>query len=225
MSRVYVELVAIMDVRLGALSQLCALTPELLTAYHTRTSDDWEALSFPVSNTTMDKTLSANDMSVLKASIVTPLFKYISDLSKSVSVTPGSQTDTTLTITLNTYPYILTSEEKDALSSLFRTYILLDSPIKIICDSVLSLIPDFISNTYDVLFMYTFGQWVETHAANLVERSPLTDIALVAPAISHNRHPLEQLELRQHAASTERLLTPFVSLHLQDINMFNATIT
>ena len=223
---IYVDLDALVDTRLATFQLMHpSLVIEALDAgYISREVD-----SFPKVKKEVCKELSATrDKEVLEVGAYTGILGFIKSMVKGLlSESIDSPITETVSLTLNTYPYILTPEEQEDFVKVLRHCTTDLIPIDIIHLDEKSLTPSYCNKRFSTMIKYEYGSWIDYHAMTKdILKSPMTAITLFAPEIYFVRVPTSEEKRKFKRENTppfkmlELHLSPFISLKLIDILFF-----
>ena len=196
----------------------------LKNGYHNRRSDFFSGID----KKEFDALYASRDINTLLRSQLTNIFVVINDIILSVAQKSIHEPYVEKSIvTINTYPYKLTSEQKKLFvdAVFYKIGRLCSVNLEYISDEELT--PSFIKDRYNVFFMYKYDHWLELHTKEF-EKIRIPEVQLFAPAISFTHDLTDELlrdllnENKTHPFKQLKFaLAPFVDLQLLDVNVFS----
>lgn len=218
-SKVYVDLDSLLDTRLGTLNRI---DPEIgikyLTNpdYYTRDEDKFEGVDDEVFREMYNK----RDKETLSVSSATQfcleLGRIVIDLVTESHVSP---TRGEVSVTVNTYPYILNKEEKEAIKACVMFYTKETVDVDVIYKPLEELDGTFFKQDYVAIAMYHYIDWIELHLAKIA-MDPLFDINFIAPQIFFIDKPTDEEDLKEMGDSE----TAFNAMELLMRGCFNLNL-
>ena len=226
LTSILVSLDCLLDTRLGTIAKIDKTIVErmLLTEdYHTRDTDIFEGV-----DRELYKDLYKNrDIETLENSLLTniiPLLRHLALKLKEQSVTrpygDGAK------IVVNLYPYKLPKEIQIEIGKAIAVWLKGIAPVSFINMAPTSLTPYYCKNTFALMIMYDYEEWLEGNAG-LFMKTQLTDVSMFVPAIYFNEKPspaeLEKFEREtMHPfAAIEMLAKTMVGLEVIDVAFFS----
>lgn len=223
---ILVSLDSILDTRLGTLSLIdSAIVEKILLSgtYHTRDEDVFEGID----KEAYKKLYNERDIDTLANSVLTNipelirhLIKVMADQAISRPLYEGSE------VIVNVYPYKLSADEQEDIRKAISIHILDIAPVSIVSYSPKDLTPPHCKNTYAMMIMYDYEEWLNAHAEAFNDVQ-LPDVALFVPAIYFANKPSDE-ELKKVTKETmhplqalETLAKVLVGLNLIDVKHFS----
>lgn len=224
-SRMLVELDCILDTRLGVLLDIDPeKVPTILAKdYHGRL---WDV--FPeVDLLTYQKRYKERDSSVLKNAWATPMVDLIEDfVFKTLKQTLRTPFHKTPKVDINIYPYVLTDEEVSVIISAIAVITNEQTDIEVVSYSPEELNPVFLKNHYEVVMMYDFHIWLETHAVSGVwKKYSCPNVTLMAPLMVKNNSTYDASKKVQDILTDyetlSKTMSPYVDIQFLPIEAFS----
>lgn len=195
---ILIELDALLDTRLGALSRLGIEWPARLmadTPYWERETDDFgEQLGGAISTQAYQEVYNARgkDLEVLKASGLTMMPQLLGPMSRTLQARKIKGLDVVgrIRFLLNVYPYPLEAEECEAFCEALRPYIALSAEIETVSLPLKDITPEYLASHCDLFILYHFDEWDKLQRENLM-RTPIPEVTLMVPQL-YPRKPTEQ---------------------------------
>jgi hypothetical protein len=206
-SYVLVELDALLDTRLGALTQVApAAAARLVTdrRYFTRQIDafEWEDLDWAA----FRRIYQARDAEAIFDSVMTEMTALLpSILKKLVRVSETTPYLPGLAVELNVYPYQLDAFWREEIHKNVREYIPPDLDLRVVYYPPEQLTPAFLRGRYSGMIIYDFARWFEVQM-RAFETVKLPRFTILAPALYQKAIPAPE---DIYAPDMIRKLTPF----------------
>ena len=225
---IYVELDALLDTRLSTIHGLGEgkSLHVLKNGYFKRQTDVFDGID----KLEFDTAYQARDKTVLINAVVTNVIIYIKQLviaaTQQAITTPFT---TGPKIYLNTWPYILTDEESDNILKALVVSTNKSADVQLINVSREDMTPEYCKKNFSVMFMYTYGPWLDIQSKNF-EKDRCVSTTLLAPGIYFDRAPTEDelynlLQKGMHPLRQVELMSSFfIDLKFQDVELFCACI-
>lgn len=226
---VLIFLDAILDTRIGVIGQKDPeLAGKILTSgkYFSRNFDEFDGLT----NAEFKELYNTRNEDTLPHSIVTNISFFLQRLVKdAISADAIVPNDDRLIVHLNIWPYVnLTSEELDGFVNAIRFYTYSYAEIVIINKPLTELTPKHVKENYDIVLMYDYENYIETHAEAL-EKTNIPLVSFVAPAMYRSELPkgeeadeIKKMKLSPFSA-IEIALAPVIGLKLLPVSLFCIT--
>lgn len=182
--RLYIELDALMDTRAGVLTIMDpGKTAKLMhdKSYAQRVID-----AFPdFGEEEYKKRYKERDAIVLKNSMITPAVDIVKDFSSRVcSRRLGTPLLVKPEIHVNTYPYVLTDQEKYAIGLGMVAKMPVVPKVVFIHKKPEELTPGFVKARYNTMVMYDFCEWIEMHSVTeAIKETPIPEVTVFTPAL------------------------------------------
>lgn len=183
----YIELDCLLDTRYGVLVSLLGEKVQYVLAngYFTRIRDEFKYGPNPEDIITREQFKEAYDkrsIDHLKQTIMTPMLGILTEFVEKAKLGQGAGDIDSSAITINTYPYQLDDETKEALKDALRVRV---NPLYNYSFCYLSpadLNPVHCRSSYSYMVMYDAGEWLSTHAKQWhVVQTP--DVVLSTPML------------------------------------------
>ena len=231
MPRIHTELDVLLDTRLATLIYLdekeAARAFDL--GYRERTSDFWWHLGLDIDQKDYENAYRnrAEGDHILKRAKMTNAIGLIAHMSDQlIEQAQGTPFSDEVTVEINTYPYLLSSQVKAAfiagIEDLFPAYTKLETSRV----SIKEQTPERIDQDYDLFMTYDFDTWLNEHHERLkVKRMP--SMIMLSAALYRNEIPKESDLIDDEGnymcpfAALEYALTEYVSLTLADAKYFS----
>jgi len=226
LSSILVSLDCILDTRLGTLAKIDPNKVDeiLLTEdYHTRDTDVFEGID----NELYKKLYKSRDTNTLANSMITnimPLLRHlVSKLNEQAVVRPYSDG---AKIIVNLYPYKLKKEEQIEIGKAVASWMQGMAPVSLINMSPTQLSPYYCKNTFALMLMYDYEEWLEGNA-ELFYKTQMPEISMFVPAIYFNDKPsdVELAKMQNESMSPfqamESLAKTIIDLTLIDVAFFS----
>lgn len=167
-----VELDSLLDTRLGTLEKFSpptALRVYKNPDYYSRDWDNWEGLSGGgITNDQFQTLYAERNVEVLEKSRPTQLLGMLGKITKELDMSRITAPDVEeIKVSINTYPYTLTIDEKRMLETLVFHYCALGTDVDTVEFKPEDLSPSFIKDRYDGVIMYEFDKWFTHHVTEL----------------------------------------------------------
>jgi len=232
--RILVGLDEILDTRLGT---LCTINTDFGTAismdsgYYTRTIDKF---STPEHGTlSVEKFLlffNKNRDLILRNSLVTKIPRLIDiHVTHILSKMNDNPMWKSVEIHLNTHPYKLQPEELNNILKLFRSLISCPVDIVLINTPLENLTPEYIDDTYPIIYMYRYYELLELHRIAF-KKKHCGNVMIYAPAVNFLDNisddvaevlEKEKTDIYEWAA---KLISPYVNIQFAPVGVFSATL-
>lgn len=226
---IYVELDCLLDTRIVTLANLLPPIQAVTLVgdqYRNRVIDDFTDLC-GISKVEFMEAYAKRDKETLfharPTEMVTQLREMVLATEKEAIYTPYSEG---VDVQVNIYPYHLTVEELDAMSSAVMAFTGVDCRVEVTRFHPEELTPSLLRSSYAALIMYDFNAWLHLHGTALVnDRIPT--VTFITPALYAERVPVgEELEMpdkdiKNHFAATEMTFIDSMDLRMQDSRMFS----
>ena len=216
----YVSIDALFDTRLAA---LMIMDPGLVDKaiqndYHGRIVDQF---SF-VDNDELKGRLLSGDKAILKQAIVTPVLKLISRfIRQSLNSVVSSPIPIQPVVELNTFPYLLSSEEIEEMVLGLRAVTQNLADIKVVYIPIEELTPEYVKNNYIQMAMYSYWDWLNVHFEKRnFDKHTCAGVVLHAPAILKDQEAKRIFQNTDIFNTLEGYFSPFIKLNLVDVSYF-----
>ena len=228
-SFVLVFLDALLDTRIGVIGERNPeLAGKILSSgkYFNRDFDQFEG----VTNEDFKKLYELRDSDTLPHCVVTNVSYFLQRLIKdAITADSMAPCDDKLIVHLNIWPYTgLTQAELDCFRDVVRFYTYSYAEVVVIDKPIAEFTPVFCKENYDIIVMYDYELFIETHAAAL-EKTQIPAVSLVAPAMYRKELPqgedaeeIKKLSMNPYAA-IEMALAPVIGLKLMPVSLFCIT--
>ncbi|WP_257292756.1 hypothetical protein [Endozoicomonas sp. ONNA1] len=225
-----VNLDALLDTQLGAVSLLHPQAPDILIekGYHNRTTNELWTLTEYFSEKDFKKLWENRDQRVLAKSAMTNLIFFIQRcIVQVVKGAKETHSDPVIYVDINTHPYQLADDEKEAIMSILGCY--LGTMVKMKCVDIPAsvLTPGYIKNNWEGIFYTDFEGWFAQHHKELVTQ-PIPRVEFFAPeiacgdlAVIENLEKETEGELPSPFRALEFLLVEYLALHFIPIREFS----
>lgn len=222
---IYVDLDSLLDTRIGTISKISdeAALNVLLNDYHSREIDVFKDIDMGL----YKELYAKRDIETLKRSYCTSMVKVIKDiaigLNEQAIMRPFHEG---AKITVNYYPYNLNSDEIEEFRKVITMWINGVSDVELITISTKDLTPLLCRNTYALLIMYDYDNWLNTHATSFA-KTLMPETTLLGPALYFNKKPTEDElanAIKKHShpfRATETLASALIGLELIDVKHFS----
>lgn len=226
---VYVELDCLMDTRLATLSMIDKQkTADLiLDGYHVRRSDEFTGFDREEFN----RRYRERNLETLAQSTVTGCVALLNkvglDIARDLTESPVHDD---LHLYINTYPYILDSEELDDLEESLRVWINAPYEFHFLYLDPKDVTVRYVNDKFTILVMYDFSSWLEVHLKEF-QYCFLHDVTLFAPRINLGQTPSTEdlAELTKRGMEGvkdefdlyERIAQVYINLMLIDVTYFS----
>ena len=219
-STIYVSIDALFDTRAAVLATFSAeqLETAITKGYYDRVVDSFEGID----DEAFKLAYSKRDKAILTNAMITPVIDFIQYFTKQTLIALlNSPYRRQPKLVLNTFPYVLTKEEDQAIITGLRAVTEKMIDIEIIHVTLDNLTPDYVRKNYVAMVMYDYWNWLEIHSVNrnLVE-SKCQNIALIGPRLIKSREAAKQLEDQDAFSAIESYTGLFIKLQLDPANMF-----
>lgn len=195
---ILIDLDALMDTRLGALSQISteAAVAVMKNAYWERERDDFDELSGGlITKDQFKATYAARTVETLKASVMTSLLDIIGPITKELQRKQSGGVEVqAIRVVLNAAPYQLSDEEAAAFIDVIRQYVALNAQVSLIYLPMEKRTPTNIDNLCDMYVTYDYDEWFTMHHQALAE-NPLPMLTFMIPALLQNPEKLKPEEM------------------------------
>lgn len=223
-STIYVDLDSLFDTRLSTLYQLDSQCVEglLKHGYFGRDYDEFEGVDVEA----YQKAYRARDASTIHHSSITDVPRIILYFAEQTLKARASTPFVTQPrLHLNLYPYTLPDEAVKAIMDGLKivTKGLID--IEIINRPLEDITPSYVKETYAMMVMYEYWEWLEIHAANKnFETTFCPEITLIGPAIVRSKEAWEKVKAVDIYPIIEQYSSMFIKLMLYPVTTFSVNI-
>lgn len=163
---ILIELDALLDTRLTTLhgiSESC-IDNNFYKRYVDRPNDYFPCLK---NKEEFFEKYKNRDKNVLKNSFRTQLHEYLRDIIHEASFNKNlGVMDQTVSITINTYPYDLSDQEKVFLAHVINRLIRHAGDVRFCTMTLEELTPSFLRENFNLIFYYDFLDWLDIHSSN-----------------------------------------------------------
>jgi len=228
-SRLLVDLDSIFDTRL---SVLYSISPDLAeqaikSGYLNRVSNKYPDISVE----TFNERYKVRTKADLKNALVTPIIKIISDFAyTTISNSISGPIKERPVIILNTYPYVLSEDEKKLFINLLFTITKTYAEIEIINFSPDDITPKYLKDNINLVVMYSGLDWLDLHASkDHFKKTICPDIGLISPAtLDYYPSDTKLVELTKLGVELfegiEKTASPLIALSLINVSNFSALV-
>lgn len=223
--KILVPLDVLLDTRIATVARIDndLATTVLKNGYHTRRSDFYDG----VDKKQFDDLYAKRDLLTLNNAQCTNIIKLL----KSLTQTLFNQAVETpyvgrIQLIINLHPYTLEDTTKKLIIAAISEWVddICEVSSTYITEEELS--PEVIKGTYDILFMYHYGRWLELHTKQF-ETTPINSVTLYVPAISFENN-LDDATMEKIAKDSmhpimaiKLLCAPFIKLEPIDVSAFS----
>lgn len=231
--RIYIQLDALLDTRLGALWEL---DPELCdrviaNGYHGRVIDNYSMLVPEINHAAWLERYTNRTAETLVNSRLTSVNAVLDGMLRSMEAELITSPNVDgLEVVVNTHPYELSDAETEALKDCVQTFTGTLVGIRTISQPNVSLTFAQIKQSFDIVFMYDFHEWISKVNPDDMTANKVPGVKLIVPALYEKEIPAER-DLRLYNgnqdgpfAELELSLQEFISLHYWDAGMFSVLI-
>lgn len=162
--------------------------------YDLRTADNfiWEGLG--ITEEVWRKIYANRDDEILFKSRRTGVVDFLRELlSEQLREPNGEVGKCPMSLTINTYPYYLTPDVKEAWASVYKEMIHPTLNVKFIRKDYKNLTPAFVIQHYNFLLHYDWDVWA-SEIGNSAEKASLTTLTIVGPRIWKTAPTKEEME-------------------------------
>jgi hypothetical protein len=219
-SRLFVELDALLDTRLGTLMIMGDKEVEAAFkhGYYDRFSDYFEGVDYEA----FKDIYKNRDKRILKSSLMTPIGRLIKDFVlttlHNVNNTPFHLKPVVL---VNLYPYNLTDNEANNIIQGLVSLTLGLCDIETVSLSPAQLTPLYLKSNLAIVIMYEYDTWLEEHAKTEAwKKHTAPDVTVLAPNISMTKLKSLPHDFNDHLDAMQEVAAPFVNLKLIAIENF-----
>jgi len=197
--RILIDLYAIFDTRLAAVSMLDPdLAIKLLVSpkYRERKTGDWGEISDGVITTEQFLEVYKNPTKeLLERSIVTSMPRIVGDFTKSLQWKGIVNIDVDkVSLRINTWPHKLTSAEKRDLRDCMSIFTSATCTIDFVHVSLQEMTPQVLDSLGDIWVTYEYNDWLAVQIDNLTRyRIPL--MTILTPEILYNPESFNEKDL------------------------------
>lgn len=223
-STMLVELDSILDTRLGVLLDIDPeKVPTILAKYyHDRL---WDV--FPeVDLLTYQRKYRERNTSILKNSWATPMVDLMKDfVFKTLKQTLRTPFHKLPKLDINVYPYGLSDEEAAVVISAIATTTEEQCDVQIVSYSPEDLNPVFLKNRYEVVMMYDFHTWLETHSQNgNWKKHSCPKVSVMAPLMVKNSETYDPNktvgDILEDYETLAKTMSPYVDMQFLPLQAF-----
>lgn len=188
-----VDLDALLDTRLGCLIQH---RPEAaaemdVTAYRARLTDELWTLCEGVTEEEYKQWWAERDIETLQHSFATSIMMRLKAMTYNlIAVQAKQQFMTDLKVTVNTYPYRLDEDVKEAYRQAVVDVVAKGFRVEVVYLTPETLTPTHLAGTYHYYAIYDLDKWLTVHHEALAEH-PMPSFSMNAPSLFFNRLPDE----------------------------------
>jgi hypothetical protein len=209
---IYVDIESLVDLRAGTVGTISedAFVELSMSSYRTREVDSiWSFAG--VEESVYTELYQKKPKEVLTRSTVTGIPLMLSSVIEKINeerindVTVGEPT-----LTINTYPFSLSEEERDALIAAMSCYVGTHIKMTVLSMPSTSLTPGYIKGHWNILVMYDFLGWLRTHS-EILPANPIPDTTFYVPKLRED-HGKTLAEFIEEASVEERHKKAFENL-------------
>lgn len=229
--KVYVDIAAVFDLRQGVLSVIdedfsVAVTTN--ASYYLRDEDVFSAPVFgQLDRKLYDQVTSTYSQEVLRSAVTTKIFKFIKHLYARYTLSNArSSVEMKVELEINTWPYVLASQEMldmhDLIDRMFGSKI----PVRIACFDPNLLVPEKLEETYLAMIFYDCSSWVNSYQSRYEKKKKFTNVPIFVPRKWHSPKPSAS-ELKQMTDKGvdpiqlyERILAPIIPINFIPMSFF-----
>lgn len=191
----------LLDTRLSSMLRYDIVkTMELVPqGYDLRTADNfiWEGLG--ISEKAWQRIYANRDDEILFKSRRTGVVDFLRELlAEHLREPTGMPGRCPMKLTINTFPYYLTPEVKEAWKSVYREMIHPNLNIQFIRRTYGNLTPAYVMQHYNYLIHYDWDEWASA-VGNSVEKASMTMLSVIGPRIWKHAPSAEEMEIYKDA--------------------------
>lgn len=218
----YVELDALFDTRMVVLKSfgLDKVEKHVPRGYYQRIIDSFDDISLEA----FEARYQERNIETLRESLITPVADYIYDFGRRTLVAlVSSPFRRQPKVLVNTYPYKLDETSIKTIIEGLRIVTKETVDIELTYITPEELTPHYVKEHFVQMVMYSYWDWLETHAKNKKwesERCPL--VTLIGPRLVRSKTALRDAKVRDVFAAVETYTRLFIKLTLYPVSFFSA---
>jgi len=231
--KIYLAADALWDLRLGTLRKISPEFAALVTAredYYTRDQDIFKTPAETLDRTIYRRVFEKFKHEVLRLSLKTEILSFVTELCaqyiKQIATTPFMNE---FELEINTYPFILTNEEKVDLLACLQDVLGTIVPIRIAHISLEDLTMEKVRNEYAAMIMYNYFDWLNCHSESL-KKQHIKDVGLYVPRLYFLDKEQISAEVREQLKKRGKdgfdalaeILQPILTIQFLPIALFSA---
>lgn len=181
---IYVDMDSMVDTRSGIVKSISMKAYERLaiSGYPTRDVDNFHGLC-GIDQSDYDKRWKERTADIVRDSIATRIPMVLSTIVGKINGARAEDaTMPTPKITVNTFPYNFSEDERRMLEAAIACYIGVSSSITLVHIPTHTLTPNYIKSNWGIMVMYDFIGWLNMHHAALLE-APIPGVTFYAPRL------------------------------------------
>lgn len=134
-------------------------------------------------------------------------------------------------LVINTYPYVLDSEEIENIVATFVTLTEQQCDVEVTYLSIADLTPRYVKRNFSIVVMYEYYKWLEFYSENEVfKTTTCPEVSLIGPALYFKNLPTpaevrkSQIEKITPFRAMELLAGPIINLVLMPVERFSIAL-
>lgn len=229
------ELDALLDTRLSVVSKLNQEAAISLieggekNPYYSRTSDDLGVLSPLIDTGDYRAAYASRNKDCLKNSRMTAAVFLVRTILKQLEVdSVNSPQVDAITLEVNYYPYVLTTEEIEMMELAMVAHLGELTKIKFVSIPPKLLTTTYIKAKYQVVILYNYVDWLKAHQENVEKMMKIPHVSFIVPRLLYDEssRPTEEdvRGMSQHSidafTGTQLLMAEFYELTFMEVAIF-----
>lgn len=229
MTTICIGLDSLLDTRLGTLISMdeSSAIEMLKNGYRKRTSDDWTKLYPDADNEAFKDRYGrrGEDGEILTLSKPTNLLPFLNHIIRELMASRLQRPDKEeIRVDVNFYPYQCTSEVTKTVLAAIQYSLGPDVVLSNVYIGLDEFTPHVIKETYDIIFIYDFNEWIEKHESTLVDNK-FPQTMVIIPTIYHNLKKGDESKISSMKtspfAAIEAALIEYMSVRCIDTHYFS----
>lgn len=223
-SGIFVGIDEILDTRFAVLSEMGAFTLKsaLDHDYHTRVIDMFPGVDYE----DFKQRYRQRSKRTLMSAVVTNVSKLIEEFSmKTHQNVLNSPFHMVPKIIVNTWPYVLTSEEEKLFIGVVRAWGRMITDVQLVHMPYSAITPAYLKAHVSTFVLYEYDQWLEAQTVSEVfKKQSCPEVTLFAPMIAFKKPDRALGPNENPFVEMERLASPYIGLRFLPVDSFSIAV-
>lgn len=221
--RVFVSMDSLLDTRIGSIAEYNeSIATQLLATgkYQSRRHNQFNLILPYIDTVAVSNAYVNRSVSTLKLSPATPILATLCNLVTDYRVNKEISPEVTeIQITLNSWPYVLTTEESDDFALSIKEATGADK-VNVRRLPITSLTPEFVGQ-YDTFVWHELDDWVSTHMKNIHYKGMHNTTFYCPEIITHHLHDLDKIPKDGPGQELRIMMAEYVIFELMPLSMYS----